>query len=95
MGLGLLIGATSFGEKGKRLWLQGDKKADDTDSYGWATIVPKASFDQYIPLYRLKEFPKTIIPFIRTRTCINKVIHGGILLQQFQPSTLIDAMFLA
>jgi len=32
---------------------------------------------------------------MRKRTCRNKVIHSSILFQQFQPSTLISAMFLA
>ena len=32
---------------------------DGNDSYGWETIVLKANFDQYMPLYRFKEFRKT------------------------------------
>ena len=47
---GLLIAAAGFGDNGKELW-SGDKK----DESALESIMPKVTFDKFMPLYR-KEF---------------------------------------
>ena len=55
-GLGLLIGATEFGQKAKKLWVTCDKKADGEEVEDWKSMVPHPNFDQYMHLYHFKEF---------------------------------------
>ena len=52
----LMIGATSYSANGSKLWDQSDSKSMGDED--WDTIVSSPNFDQYMKLYRFKEFRK-------------------------------------
>jgi len=53
--LGMLIGASEYGVKGKELWVvNGDRKEDGED--GWLSLVPHPHFDHFMKCYRFKDF---------------------------------------
>jgi hypothetical protein len=52
-GLGLIVGAVEYGNKGSSLWLNGKKKNDDDE---WCTILPHPNFDCFMLEYRFKQF---------------------------------------
>ena len=55
----LLIAASSFKVSGHKLWRQGDK--NDTGEDDWASIIDCPGFDDYMKLYRFKQF-RTYFP---------------------------------
>jgi hypothetical protein len=56
MGLGLLIGAAEFSQKGVDLFRgkKGDQDKDDFDE--WPSISPSPAFEQYMAFSRFKDF---------------------------------------
>jgi len=52
---GLLIAAAEYGQRGSSLWKEGDQK-DGHEKVGWVSMVPHPSFENFMKLYRFKEF---------------------------------------
>ena len=69
----MVIGAVVFSVNGARLWDKGDNKERDTE---WMSMVQPPGYDNYMKLYRFKQF-RMIIPKIYEQKELNDTDPGG------------------